>query len=524
MTHLRAAVDAARDPSARVLIASFDPLPFDVAAEVLVDAPKYVPDDVLAAVADAITSAFAFDRRAFAQPVAASEVIAVSQEVPGVVGVRLTLLYVDGQPPSLNPVLAASPARLGDGGQRARAQAGAAPDRPRRGGLGQQDETAVNYDTDALMRLLPAVLRLRDADLGGPLQGLLGILAGQAQVVRDDIAGLYENWFIETCDEWVVPYIADLLGVRGLHPVGGSAFSQRARVANTLLYRQRKGTATMLEQLAADTTGWPARVLEFFQVLDTTQYANHRRPANFRAPDLRDVDRLELIGSPFETVAHTGEVRHIASNRGRYNIPNVGIFLWRLQSYFVPRGRARAVPAGDGRYHFDPLGSDAPLFNRPQTETEVTHLAEEVNVPGVLRRRPIYEELEARRQALVDGSDVSPLYFGDAPVLAVWLDGNPVDPSEITVCNLADPDPPVPEGWYRPPKQKTYRDAGGGGPFPRDIKVGVDPKLGRVALPAGDPAVPVEVAYAYGFSGDTAPGRSTAATCSGPGSTSPAGG
>lgn len=128
------------------------------------------------------------------------------------------------------------------------------------------------------MKLLPAVYRIRDEAQGGPLAGLMDILAGQARVMHDDIAQLYENWFVETCQEWVVPYIGDLLGAKGLHSIGG-AFSQRAFVANTLLYRQRKGTASILEQLARDTTLWPARVLEFFLDLGTTQHMNHRRLA-----------------------------------------------------------------------------------------------------------------------------------------------------------------------------------------------------------------------------------------------------
>jgi hypothetical protein len=357
------------------------------------------------------------------------------------------------------------------------------------------------YASNDLMKLLPAIYRLRDAEQGGSLAGLLGVLASQAQVVDDDIAHLYENLFIETCDEWVVAYIADLLGVRGLHPIGGQAFSQRARVANTLLFRQRKGTATMLEQLARDTTGWPAKVLECFQDLGTTQHLKHPRLTNYRTPDLRNVNQLELLDSGFDSGAHTGDVRHISSNRGRYNIPNVGIFLWRLQSYTIGRGRARpAASPDDGRYFFNPLGGDVRLFNRPQTETHITHLAEEINVPGELRRRPLFSELEARRAALVAGREIVPRYFGDVPVVRVWLNNALLQPEEIAICNLGDPDPPIADGWPRPPAQKTYNGV------PRTIRVGVDPKLGRLALPSGVPPTSVEVGYTYGFSGDVGAG------------------
>ena len=114
---------------------------------------------------------------------------------------------------------------------------------------------------DAVKQLASSSYRLRDADQGYPLRALLRVVGEQAVVVEQDIAGLYENWFIETCDEWVVPYIGELLGTPGLSPSGGEDFSQRAYVANTLAYRRRKGTAAVLEQLARDVTGWPARVL-----------------------------------------------------------------------------------------------------------------------------------------------------------------------------------------------------------------------------------------------------------------------
>ena len=117
----------------------------------------------------------------------------------------------------------------------------------------------MSISTDDLYRLLPAIHRIRDAERGDPLQALVAVIAEQANEMDHDIARLYRNWFIETCDEWVIHYIGDLLGVRGLYELPeGSGFNQRALVANTLRYRRRKGTATVLEQLAADTTGWPS--------------------------------------------------------------------------------------------------------------------------------------------------------------------------------------------------------------------------------------------------------------------------
>lgn len=364
----------------------------------------------------------------------------------------------------------------------------------------------MNKSSERLYNLLPAIYRIRDVDNGEPLRAILSVIENELQAIEKDIGDLYRNWFIETCDEWVVAYIGDLLGVRNLHPISSGNFSLRPYVANTLAYRRRKGTATVLEQLARDVTGWPARALEFFQLLSVTSHFNHVTLARGQTLNLRDSKNLELLNSPFECAAYTADVRHISSNRGKYNIPNIGIFLWRLQSYTVTRGTAHAVsePA-DGRYTFNPLGFDAPLFNQPHTETEITHLAEDINVPGVLRRRPLYDELEARRQALVDNQMPRSLYFDEQPVLEIFINGqhDPIPSEQILICDLSDL--PSSMGWQRPPPTKKYihiNTDGTGDERLLPIKVAVDPKLGRLAFPMGDIPGQVEASYAYGFSGD----------------------
>ncbi len=353
--------------------------------------------------------------------------------------------------------------------------------------------------TERLYQLLPAVYRVRDVAQGESLRALLQVIEEQLQIVEADISGLYDNWFIETCDEWIVPYIGDVLGVRGLHPVTAPTHSERARVANTLGYRRRKGTATMLEQLARDVTGWPAHVVEFFEHLSTTQHFNHGRLGKGGTLDLGDANRLELLGGPFETAAHTADVRHIDNARGRYNIPNVGVFLWRLQSYPVTQGTAHSVieppAAPDGRFTFNPIGLDASLFSIGRTERDITHLAEEVDIPLPLRRRPLRDELEGRRTAVVAGHSPAPTYFGDrpAPVLEVFLDAapDPLLPEQIIICDLSDWRQPA-SVEYTLPNGDKFR-----------TRVAVDPVLGRIIALAGAPSpTTMEVSYASGFPGD----------------------
>jgi len=320
-----------------------------------------------------------------------------------------------------------------------------------------------NYSAERLYQLLPAVYRERDAAQGFPLRDLVEIVAREAGAVERDVAQLYEDWFIETCQPWVVPYVGDLIGVRGTHP---TRVSGRAEVAHTLGYRRRKGTAAMLEQLARDSTGWPARVVEFFELLEATQYANHVRLHSHRTPDLRQVTALEHLSGPFETAARTAEVRRIAASpgrSGRYNIPNVGLFLWCLLALPLDRVMPFAVDGTGTRFTFNSLGMDAPLFHHPETETGPAHVAEEANVPAAIRRRGFHED---------PGGE-----YGPGLSLRVWTDAGEVPLADVVAADLADWNRPLPPG-----------------------KVAIDPVLGRLVYPAPQDPAEVRVSYHHGFS------------------------
>src|SRR5215211_5212483 len=128
----------------------------------------------------------------------------------------------------------------------------------------------MNRSPDRLYELLPVAYRQRDEEQGKPLQALLQVIGKEVDVVEEDISQLYENLFVETCQEWVVPYIGDLIGYRPVHEAGepgdvstlrGQARNKtlipRREVANTIRYRRRKGTLDLLELLARDVAGWP---------------------------------------------------------------------------------------------------------------------------------------------------------------------------------------------------------------------------------------------------------------------------
>jgi len=334
---------------------------------------------------------------------------------------------------------------------------------------------------DRIYKLLPAVYRIRDADQGESLRALLALIGQEMDGLEADIARLYENWFIETADEWVVPYIGDLLGVRGLTTITASAFSQRSYVANTLFYRRRKGTAYILEQLARDVTGWPAHVVEFFEVLDWTQNVNHVRLFNTTL-DLRATDSLNLIDKPFDSLPHTVDVRHVNNRRGRHNIPNIGLFLWRLQNYPLEKATARQSKVAACGWHFSPLGNPAPLFNFPQGEGAV----EEQTVPDPIRQVDFLFDLKTYSDKFSSdpNAPANSRYYGPARSVYIEKDNGPVKAIDVTYLDL--------KNW--------------GGP-PAGYKVAVDVELGRMTFAAGEePATGVTVWYNYGFSADVGGG------------------
>src|SRR5262245_33477919 len=120
------------------------------------------------------------------------------------------------------------------------------------------------YHAEKLWRLLPAIYRALDSDqfgVGGPLRELVNRVGAQAAVLRRSLDRMWDDQSIETCDDWVIPYIGDLLATNLVANLDGCA--QRLDVAKTIYYRRRKGTPAILEEIARDITGWEARVVEF---------------------------------------------------------------------------------------------------------------------------------------------------------------------------------------------------------------------------------------------------------------------
>jgi hypothetical protein len=339
---------------------------------------------------------------------------------------------------------------------------------------------------DRLYELLPVVYRLRDADQGYPLRAMMQVISEQVNLVEADIAQLYENWFIETCEDWVVPYIGALLGYTPLtnsqdlaNPAKPRGLAEnrllipRQEVANTIGYRRRKGTLSVLEDLAAAVGGWPAHAVEFYRQLAVTQNINFLHLKRGRTVDVRHGSALNNLNGPFDRLAHTADIRRIQSKRGRgrFNIPEIGVFVWRIKSYTVTQTPAYATEEVSAQsYQFSVLGNDVQLFNNPISGQGTS----ELNYPGSITRRSFHDLKESS-------------FYGDGRSLEIFTGPtrDVVPANQITAADLTD--------W-------KYR------PLPNTVAV--DPVLGRITFPPGTTRKQgVWVSYCYGFSADIGGGE-----------------
>jgi hypothetical protein len=270
-----------------------------------------------------------------------------------------------------------------------------------------------DYYAAKLWQLIPTVYRAMDGTpvptdgtppSAGPLREIVNRIGAEAAVIRRSIDRLWEDQSIESCDDWLIPYIGDLLATRLV--AGMDARAQRLDVANTIYYRRRKGTVGLLEQLASDLAARDARVVEFFRRLGRTRHSFdppigavpvsaladgtsgtlELSPAVPPAPppfpvieglsgvythtpaggyaDLRHRYGASKAGSAFDEFAYTADFRRGRQTTGWDGISKLGVFVWWLQTFAVPP--SVPVPYANctkyKQYSFDPLGREAPLF------------------------------------------------------------------------------------------------------------------------------------------------------------------
>ena len=336
----------------------------------------------------------------------------------------------------------------------------------------------MTWSTEDIYKLLPEILRLRDLEEGrlakgtstvlpgdtrdaenyAPIKTLVSVMAREFRFIEDDIDALYDDHFIETCDDWVIPYLADLLGLGVLNDVDGK-LNQRARVADALPLRQRKGTIKALEHAAGTASGWPVLGREFWQHLVTSRSMRHVRANTGGSLNIRHIRPGEEMDDPFDTRHHGAEVGLIRHHQGRFNIPNIGRAAWRLQPMSKTAWPVQPIAAGRRDYRFHPLGVDAALFTYPPRGADLSS-----------RTGPEHVTRAISRPYLADhGLEL----YGPGLSINVTVGGNLIAEAQMHACHLGDRgDPPAP-GEPRPWNRTAQPD-----------QILIDPVLGRLTIGA----------------------------------------
>ncbi|MBX7167961.1 MAG: hypothetical protein K1X74_16625 [Pirellulales bacterium] len=408
---------------------------------------------------------------------------------------------------------------------------------------------AALYDGQGLYRLLPAIYQIRDAERGYPLRALLEVIGEQVALVEADLDRLYDNWFIETCDPWVVPYLGDVVGLHRHGPQSEYRAAERAmswrqpgmlprrEVANVIRDSRRKGTRKVLEELTYDVAGWRARATELYPFV--TQFSGAWSAGEPWSHFPRFAE-LERGGSPRGMVPCfprlSGEP---AEGRVEPHAARVALSVWRQQVYShretTPHYRkAIQVKSNEGScdgaaptcvmlYAFHPLGFDTPLFARPEPgiahdEQDVSHLPLPLGEANELLLAAA-SAATSSPNCLAAGSlqPLHPKLYGSDSSLCIWQhhEGGRGRVKHVFLGNLADLDRDVecPPGQaiashvLAPTVAKALLDQIAAHKFsPADDWAIVDPALGLLLLPDVCKIDPY-VTYHYAFSGDLGGGE-----------------
>jgi hypothetical protein len=286
------------------------------------------------------------------------------------------------------------------------------------------DDKLEVYYTEKLWQWIPEVYRTEDGNALKPdvLRSIIEVIAQQAAVARRSIDRLHEDSFIETSDDWAVPYIGDLVGTRLVSALNRAG--RRVDVANTIFYRRRKGTPFVLEQLIRDIARIDGALVEAFRRLARMRHGldvpiTPRLEGRFTRTlpggwaNLRSTRGAETVDGPFDEFAHTPDVRRLSGTRGRYNIPKLNFHLYRLEAFPV----VSSTPAGSGRrFTFDPSGRDVPLF-MPGARLNVCQLAKPWEV-----RAPIQCGLLGHAEYVLDEPSAIAIGGGLPPAQAALLE------------------------------------------------------------------------------------------------------
>jgi hypothetical protein len=239
------------------------------------------------------------------------------------------------------------------------------------------------YDDDVLEEVarrlyaaLPAMYRVADEPHGDPyeavpgrpppepgdLRAFLEVLAAPLGVLRQSIQELHADLFIDTADDRIVPYLAEMVGTTLVFP---DAASNRRDVRGTVGWRRRKGTPAALEEMGAELTTQPVVLQEGWKRIQMAQDLNLLRPERVSV-DVRPAVVAEQATGPLDTLFHTADMRPISASTGRRHPLHVAHWVHPTVTFPLEDATAvdRTLADSDVRYALDPLGVRRPLRAR----------------------------------------------------------------------------------------------------------------------------------------------------------------
>lgn len=274
------------------------------------------------------------------------------------------------------------------------------------------DDKFEQYFTEKLWDWIPQIYKVEDGSTLNPnpgvLRALIEAVGEQAAVSRRSIDRLWEDQFIEYCDDWAVPYIGALVQTRLI-----SALNRRGRrvdVAKTIFYRRRAGTPFVLETLIRDIAGWEGVLVEAFRRMARARHGLDPRPLPRRGrltdtqpggwADLRRPVGVELVDGPWDELFHLFDPRKLNGIDGRYDIPKLNFHLFRQRAFEVVD--SDPYNFDNSRFTFDPTGRDVHLF-QPNARPGEWRPAREYEIAGPMRCRLLGDAEYRLTQAIIEG-------------------------------------------------------------------------------------------------------------------------
>ena len=360
-----------------------------------------------------------------------------------------------------------------------------------------------------LYQLLPEYIRFQDQENGQALEALMNVLDLEFQRLQIGMERLYDDWFIETCEPWLVPFFGDLVGLDRLARSPKTRFTWRPLVGKMIGRRRYKGTVTCLEHTANDATGWSCLARWQADALGWTQDVRATRPGAGGFLSLRDAPALERLNTPFDSSSHTVDLRSdpgtLQSDTGcRFHPLWVSAWFWRIEARPVWRGAARQV--GEGCYTFDPFGQDVPLFMQPRARPGEREATKETDLSLPLRTSTLARLLDELRRAEARGQ---------APITPIrtWLQlydtgrGCPIPLRSIIACDLED--------WRRPGPDDTLCsfDETLGYHVEYPVLAAIDPERGRLTLAKNKTAEEEDASHEDASQEDSSPSVLASYSC-----------